>query len=105
VHVRHRVDEDPQSVELEDRYPAFPGLNLAWETREGIAKHSGPIDIAVAPEFSEYEPETQPPLEAQLIDLADEIAYNHHDVDDGLEAGLLEIDLLARAVPLLSEPG
>jgi dGTPase len=89
---------------LEDRYPAFPGLNLAWETREGIAKHSGPIDIAVAPEFSEYEPETQPPLEAQLIDLADEIAYNHHDVDDGLEAGLLEIDLLARAVPLFGEP-
>jgi len=89
---------------LEDRYPAFPGLNLAWETREGIAKHSAPIDVAAAPEFSEYDPQAQPPLEAQLIDLADEIAYNHHDVDDGLESGLLEIEALARAVPLFGDP-
>jgi dGTPase len=89
---------------LEDRYPEFPGLNLTWEVREGIAKHSGPIDLVAAPEFSEYEPDLEPPLEAQLIDLADEIAYNHHDLDDGLEAGLLAIDDLAAAVPLFGEP-
>jgi len=89
---------------LEDRYPEFPGLNLTWEVREGIAKHSGPIDVGAAPEFAEYEPGLQPPLEAQLIDLADEISYNHHDVDDGLEAGLLEIDDLADAVPLFGVP-
>jgi dGTPase len=89
---------------LEDRYPEFPGLNLTWEVREGIAKHSGPIDVGAAPEFAEYEPGLQPPLEAQLIDLADEISYNHHDVDDGLEAGLLEIDDLAEAVPLFGVP-
>jgi dGTPase len=85
---------------LEDRYPDFPGLNLTWEVREGIAKHSGPIDTGTAPEFSEYEPELAPPLESQMIDLVDEIAYNHHDIDDGLESGLLEIDALASQVRL-----
>jgi dGTPase len=89
---------------LEDRYPEFPGLNLTWEVREGIAKHSGPIDVAVAPEFAEYEPGWLPPLEAQLIDLADEIAYNHHDIDDGLEAGLLDLDDLAARVELFGDP-
>ena len=88
---------------LEDRYPDFTGLNLTFEVREGIAKHSGPIDVAAAPEFAEYAPGLLPPLEAQLIDLADEIAYNHHDVDDGLEAGLLVIDELAHEVPLFGE--
>jgi dGTPase len=89
---------------LEDRYAQFPGLNLTWEVREGIAKHAGPIDAAAAPEFAEYEPELQPPLEAQLIDFADEIAYNHHDIDDGLEAGLLDVDALAGENPLLGRP-
>ena len=86
---------------LEERYPGFPGLNLTWEVREGIAKHSGPIDRRAAPEFAEYEPGLEPPLEAQLIDLVDEIAYNHHDIDDGLESGLLDRDALAAAVPLV----
>jgi dGTPase len=89
---------------LEERYPGFPGLNLTWEVREGIAKHSSPIDVAVAPEFAEYEPGLQPPLEAQLIDIVDEIAYNHHDIDDGLSSGLLDVDALAEAVPLFGEP-
>ena len=89
---------------LEERYPDFPGLNLTWEVREGIAKHSGPIVVAEAPEFSEYDPARQPPLEAQLIDLVDEIAYNHHDIDDGLSSGLLETEALAEAVPLFGEP-
>ncbi len=89
---------------LEERYPDFPGLNLTWEVREGIAKHSGSIVAVHAPEFAEYEPLRQPPLEAQLIDLVDEIAYNHHDIDDGLSSGLLEADALAEAVPLFGEP-
>ena len=89
---------------LEDRYANFPGLNLSWEVREGIAKHSGAISVEAAPEFAEYEPQLQPPLESQLIDLVDEIAYNHHDVDDGLASGLLDIDALAEAVPLFGEP-
>ena len=89
---------------LEERYPAFPGLNLTWEVREGIAKHSGPIDTSRAPEFAEYEPERQPPLEAQLIDLVDEIAYNHHDIDDGLASGILDVEALASSIPLFGEP-
>jgi dGTPase len=89
---------------LEERYPEFPGLNLTWEVREGIAKHAGAIDVDVAPEFAAYEPDVQPPLEAQLIDLADEIAYNHHDLDDGIEAGLLDVADLAEAVSLFGEP-
>jgi len=89
---------------LEERYPDFPGLNLSWEVREGIAKHSGAIDVSAAPEFAEYEPDLQPPLEAQMIDLVDEIAYNHHDIDDGLDSGLLDLDRLAESVPLFGEP-
>jgi dGTPase len=89
---------------LEDRYPEFPGLNLSWEVREGIAKHSGPIDTNLAPEFQEYRPDVLPPLEAQLIDLVDEIAYNHHDVDDGLDSGLLDVEELASGVALFGDP-
>jgi dGTPase len=89
---------------LEQRYPGFPGLNLSWEVREGIAKHSGPIDVSAAPEFVEYEPDLEPPLEAQLIDPVDEIAYNHHDIDDGLASRLLDLEHLAGAVPLFGEP-
>jgi len=71
---------------LEKRYSDFEGLNLTWETREGIIKHSGTYD---RPETSEYMPEEQPSLEAQIIDFADEIAYNNHDLDDGISSGLL----------------
>lgn len=89
---------------LEERYPDFPGLNLTWEVREAIAKHSRPIDLGSAPEFAEYDPGLLPPLEAQLVDPVDEIAYNHHDVDDGLESGLLDVEDLAASVPLFGEP-
>jgi dGTPase len=89
---------------LEERYPDYPGLNLTWEVREGIAKHSGPIDVAAAPEFAEYEPDLEPPLEAQMIDLVDEIAYNHHDIDDGLDSGLLDLEHLAASVELFGRP-
>src|SRR5262245_36640045 len=88
---------------LEERYPGFRGLNLTFEVREGIAKHSGPIDPTLAPELEEYEPAQKPPIEAQLIDLVDEIAYNHHDIDDGLGSGLLSAEGLAREVPLFGE--
>ncbi|MDF1580635.1 MAG: deoxyguanosinetriphosphate triphosphohydrolase [Desulfuromonadales bacterium] len=80
--------------QLEERYPDFDGLNLSWETREGIIKHTSDYDSADG-DFVEYEPGTQPTLEAQLIDLADEIAYNNHDIDDGLKAGFIHLHELA----------
>ncbi len=74
---------------LEERYHEFPGLNLTWETREGIIKHSSYYDH---PEVSHYAPLELPTLEAQLIDFADEIAYNNHDLDDGISSWMLDID-------------
>jgi len=86
--------------ELEERYAEFPGLNLTFECREGILKH---CSLANARQLGElgtrFIERRQPGLEAQIANLADEIAYNNHDVDDGLRAGLLEIPEL-REVPL-----
>ncbi len=86
--------------ELEDRYAAFPGLNLTFECREGILKH---CSLNNARELGDvgrrFIERRQPGLEAQLANLADEIAYNNHDVDDGLRAGLLDLDQL-REVPI-----
>lgn len=76
---------------LEDRYPDFPGLNLTWEVREGIAKHSTDYD---QPEISAFG-DNQPTLEAQIVELADEIAYNNHDLDDGLTSGMLDPEELS----------
>ncbi len=73
---------------LEQRYSAHPGLNLTFEVREGIAKHETKIRIN-RPEFAAH---TFPTLEASLVDLADEIAYNAHDVDDGLRAKMITLD-------------
>jgi dGTPase len=75
---------------LEERYPDFNGLNLSWEAREGIIKHSSDYDLPDGSGFEEYCPGLRPTLEAQIIDLADEIAYNNHDIDDGLKSGYLE---------------
>lgn len=75
--------------QLEERYPDFCGLNLTWEVREGIVKHTPPYDKPLAREF---EPGKAPCLEAQLVDFTDEIAYNSHDIDDGLKSGLLRFD-------------
>ena len=72
---------------LEEKYPNFPGLNLSWEVREGIIKHSSSFDQSV--KLREFNPQEQPPLETQIVDIADEIAYDNHDLDDGLSSGLL----------------
>ena len=82
-------------TELEERYPEFPGLNLTWESREGIVKHHTSYDDAGDDaEFAEYDPDKMPTLEAQIINLADEIAYHNHDLDDGTESGLITFDQL-----------
>ncbi len=77
--------------ELEERYADFSGLNLTWEVREGIVKHTPPYDKPLAQVF---EPGRAPCLEAQLVDYTDEIAYNSHDIDDGLKSGLLSFEQL-----------
>jgi dGTPase len=76
---------------LERRYPEFPGLNLTWEVREGLIKHSTSYDHPAADRF---EPDRMPTLEAQVIEVADEIAFNSHDIDDALAMGLIEEDAL-----------
>ena len=77
---------------LEEKYAAFPGLNLTYETREGILKHCSRRHAAELGDLGmRFLTGTQPGLEAQLTNLADEIAYNNHDVDDGLRAGLIGV--------------
>ena len=81
---------------LEQRYPAFPGINLSFETREGILKHCTREIAAKLGDVGErFLSGGQPTLEAQLTNLADEIAYNSHDLDDGLRAGMLSFEQLA----------
>ena len=84
---------------FEHRYARFPGLNLTFEVREGIVKHSRDFEKGENPALDEYLPGLRPPLEAQLIDLADEIAYNTADLDDAFSAGLFEIGGIRQAVP------
>ena len=89
--------------ELEERYAAFPGLNLTFETREGILKH---CSLKNARELGDvglrFIERRQPGLEAQIANIADEIAYNNHDVDDGLRAGLITLEQLAE-IPFFAE--
>jgi dGTPase len=92
-----RIVED-----FELRYAAFRGLNLTFEVREGIIKHSRDYPAANFPELREYCLDQRPPLEAQLIDLADEIAYNTADLDDGLEAHLLRLEEIRRGVSMFN---
>ena len=93
---------------LEQRYPTFDGLNLCLETREGILKR---CSVAVAESLEAVEPggvarrflaRQQPSLEAQLVNLVDEVAYNAHDIDDGVRSGLLALEQMA-AVPLFTQ--
>ena len=88
---------------FEQRYAAFPGLNLTFEVREGIIKHSRDYPAAKFPELAEYLLDLRPPLESQLIDCVDEIAYNTADLDDALEAELLDLNLLRKEVPFFGE--
>ena len=90
-----RIVED-----FELRYASFRGLNLTFEVREGIIKHSHDYREADCPELAEYLLDQYPPLEAQLIDLADEIAYDTADLDDGYEARLLDLETVRSGVTL-----
>ena len=96
LHALHIVES------FEQRYLAFPGLNLTFEVREGIVKHSRDYSAAEYPELAEYLLDERPPLESQLIDLVDEIAYNTADLDDGVEAGLISIEQILAGVPLVN---
>jgi dGTPase len=88
---------------FENPYARFPGLNLTFEVREGIVKHSRDFEPGEFPELDEYLPGLRPPLEAQLIDLCDEIAYNTADLDDGYVAGLVSIEEASRSVDKFRE--
>jgi dGTPase len=83
-------DHNKQSLrivtELEQRYPEFPGLNLTWETREGMVKHESEYDLTDAREFN---PELRGNLETQICNVSDELAYTTHDLDDGLRSGMI----------------
>nr|WP_246351856.1 deoxyguanosinetriphosphate triphosphohydrolase [Sphingobium subterraneum] len=92
---------------LESPYPLFRGLNLSWDMLEGLAKHNGPV---TAPNWAmrelnalfPLELDSWPSLEAQVAAIADDIAYDNHDIDDGLRAGLLSLDQIC-AVPLVAQ--
>lgn len=90
-----RIVED-----FEQRYAAFRGLNLTFEVREGIIKHSHDYSAEEYPQLSEYLLDQRPPLEAQLIDLTDEIAYDTADLDDGYEAHILSLEQIRAGVPV-----
>ncbi len=87
---------------FETRYAGFPGLNLTFEVREGIIKHSRDWSERDFPQLAEYLLDQRPPLEAQLIDFADEIAYNTADLDDGREARLLQRSEISEHVPIFA---
>jgi dGTPase len=92
-----RIVED-----FEHRYAAFRGLNLTFEVREGIIKHSHDYAVADHPDLAEYLLDQRPPLEAQLIDLTDEIAYSTADLDDGYEARLLTVEQITSNVSIFA---
>ena len=106
----HNVQTFRVVTRLEERYPGFDGLNLSWETVEGVVKHNGPVGHRLHEPawkaIADYAPgwdlrlDTFASLEAQAAAIADDIAYNNHDVDDGVQAGLFTLDDLAE-VPLI----
>lgn len=102
-HFNHNLHALRIVEQFEQRYLDFPGLNLTFEVREGIIKHSRDYSEKEFPQLREYLLDLRPPLEAQLIDWVDEIAYNTADIDDALEAGLLDLQVLCREVPFFGE--
>jgi dGTPase len=88
---------------FENPYARFPGLNLTFEVREGIVKHSRDLVPGQSPRLEEYLPAWKPPIEAQLIDLCDEIAYNAADFDDAYDAGMLRVEDAQQAVSKFAE--
>ncbi|HXR98521.1 MAG TPA: deoxyguanosinetriphosphate triphosphohydrolase [Terriglobales bacterium] len=99
-----RFDHNLQALRIvesfEVRYAAFRGLNLTFEVREGLVKHSRDYTALEHPELAEYELDLRPTLEAQLIDLTDEIGYSAADLDDGFEARLITVEAMADEVPI-----
>jgi dGTPase len=102
-HFNHNLHALRIVEQFEQRYLDFPGLNLTFEVREGIIKHSRDYSAAEFPQLAEYLLDLRPPLEAQLIDWVDEIAYNTADIDDALEAELLDLAILRKEVGFFGE--
>jgi len=102
-HFNHNLHALRIVEQFEQRYLDFPGLNLTFEVREGIIKHSRNYSAAEFPQLAEYLLDLRPPLEAQLIDWVDEIAYNTADLDDALEAELLDVQALCNEVSFFGE--
>jgi len=102
-HFNHNLHALRIVEQFEQRYLDFPGLNLTFEVREGIIKHSRDYSAAQFPQLAEYLLDLRPPLEAQLIDWVDEIAYNTADLDDALEAELLDVQALCKEVSFFGE--
>ena len=98
-HFNHNLHALRIVERFEQRYLEFPGLNLTFEVREGIVKHSKDYAATDFPELSEYLLDLRPPLESQLVDWVDEIAYNTADLDDALEANLLDVGALCQEAP------
>jgi dGTPase len=102
-HFNHNLHALRIVEQFEQRYLDYSGLNLTFEVREGIIKHSRDYSTSGFPQLSEYLLDLRPPLEAQLIDWVDEIAYNTADIDDALEAELLDLGALRKEVSLFGE--
>jgi dGTPase len=102
-HFNHNLHALRIVEQFEQRYLDFPGLNLSFEVREGIIKHSRDYSGAEFPQLAEYLLDLRPPLEAQLIDWVDEIAYNTADLDDALEAEVLDLKSLCKEVSFFGE--
>jgi dGTPase len=102
-----RFDHNIQALRIvetfEQRYARFPGLNLTFEVREGVVKHSRDFAKGEFPELDEYLPGMKPPLESQLIDLADEVAYSSADLDDGYAAGFFTPGDVAEHIPAYAD--
>ena len=101
-HFDHNLHALRTVEQFEQRYADFPGLNLTFEVREGIIKHSRDYKGEEFPQLTEYLLDQRPPLEAQLIDLTDEIAYSTADLDDAVEAKILTREQVRKGVPLFA---